>query len=113
MYRIKYKLPVELPLVSIIIPTRNNKNYLKKCSKSIEKKTSYPNYELIVVNNNSDDPATLKYLDSLQEKEKVTVLRDDRTFNFSAINNRASAHAKGDLICFLTQLGYKVICFTV
>lgn len=103
MYRVKYQLPAELPLVSIIIPTRNNKNYLKKCIQSIEKKTSYPNYELIVVNNNSDDPATLKYLDSLQEKENVTVLRDDRAFNFSAINNRASAHAKGDLICFLND----------
>jgi O-antigen biosynthesis protein len=103
MYRIKYNLPDELPLVSIIIPTRNNKYYLKKCISSITKKTNYPNYELIVVNNNSDDPGTLKYLSSLQENKKVTVLDDNRTFNFSTINNRASEHARGNLICFLND----------
>ncbi len=101
-YRVKYELPEQLPLVSIIIPTRNNKNYLAKCISSIRKKTKYPKYELIIVNNNSDDQETIKYLGSLANSG-VKVIDDNRPFNFSAINNRASAYTRGDLLCFMND----------
>nr|NQU89837.1 glycosyltransferase [Bacteroidota bacterium] len=55
MYRVKYKLPHPYPLVSIIIPTKNNKTLLEQCINSITKKTDYPNYEILVVDNNSND----------------------------------------------------------
>ncbi len=95
-YRINYKLPDQLPLVNIIIPTRNNKDCLLKCISSIQQKTSYPNYELLLVNNNSDDPKTLKHLDSLGKKSGISIINDHNPFNFSAINNSASEYAKGD-----------------
>lgn len=103
MYRVKYDLPQDLPLVSIIIPTRNNLRLLKKCIKSISHKTEYSNYEILIIDNNSDNQQTLHYLEKLKEKDNISVLRDKRDFNFSAINNKAVKSAKGKYICFLND----------
>lgn len=103
MYRVKYDLPQNLPLVSIIIPTKNNLKLLKKCIKSILSKTQYDNYEILIVDNNSDDLKTLKYLEKLRKNQNIRVLSDNRKFNFSAINNNAVKSAKGEYICFLND----------
>lgn len=103
MYRVKYKLQQNLPLVSIIIPTRNNPDLLRKCIISIRNKTEYKNYEIIVVDNNSDDLQQLNYLKEIQEIPNIKVLSDKRSFNFSAINNKAVESTKGEYICFLND----------
>jgi GT2 family glycosyltransferase len=103
MYRVKYSLPSKPPLVSIIIPTKNNKEILHKCIKSITSKTIYSNYEIIVVNNNSDESQTLNYFEELKKESNIEVIKDKRDFNFSAINNTAVEHAKGSYICFLND----------
>lgn len=103
MYRVKYELPQKLPLVSIIIPTKNNLNFLKKCIKSIISKTEYQNYEILIVDNNSNDLKTLEYLEKLKTDSNIRVQSDNRDFNFSAINNQAVKSAKGDYICFLND----------
>jgi len=103
LYRVKYSLPSVLPLVSIIIPTRNNREFLKKCIESILKKTGYKNIEISVVDNNSDDPETVNYLSELQSKNRVHILSDEREFSFSAINNRAAKNAKGEFLLFLND----------
>jgi GT2 family glycosyltransferase len=103
LYRVKYRLPKVLPLVSIIIPTRNNREFLKKCIESILKKTGYKNFEISVVDNNSDAPETVNYLSELQSKKRVDILSDEREFSFSAINNRAAKNAKGEFLLFLND----------
>jgi len=103
MYRVKYDLPTNNPLVSIIIPTKNNKKLLKKCINSILEKTNYSNYEILIVNNNSDDESTLNYLEKIKQNDNIRVLVDKREFNFSAINNNAVENIKGELICFLND----------
>lgn len=103
MYRVKYHPPEVFPKVSIIIPTRNNKALLKTCLDSLIEKTDYPDFEILVVNNASDDPATIRYLNKIRKHPEVTVLNDVRPFNFSALNNRAVESAKGELICFLND----------
>jgi len=103
MYRVKYDLPQKLPLVSIIIPTKNNLNLLKKCIKNIISKTEYQNYEILIVDNNSDDLKTLNYFEKLKKDPNIRVLSDKRDFNFSAINNNAVKRAKGEYICFLND----------
>ena len=103
MYRVKYDLPEKPPLVSIIIPTKNNFKLLKKCINSITSKTDYNNYEILIIDNNSDDLATLKYLGKVGKNKKINVLTDKRDFNFSAINNKAVKNANGDFICFLND----------
>ncbi len=99
-YRVHYALPNPMPLISLIIPTRNGLHLIRQCIQSIVEKTIYPNYEIIVVDNGSDDPATLKYFVSLTQKQdgRVRVVRDARPFNYSALNNAAVAQAKGDLV---------------
>ena len=98
MYRVHYDLPANKPLVSLIIPTRNAHGLVKQCIDSIRQKTLYPNYEIILVDNGSDDPESLKYFDLLSRLTNVSVLRDDGEFNYSALNNNAVTHAKGELI---------------
>ncbi len=98
--RFKYKIPND-PLVSIIIPTKNMSRYLKDCINSIEEHTKYKNYEIIIVNNQSDDKATLRYLKKLTNK--YTVLDYNKEFNYSAINNFAVGHAKGEHVLLLNN----------
>lgn len=103
MYRVKYDLPQNHPLVSIIIPTKNNLKLLKKCIKSINSKTEYKNYEILIIDNNSDDLRNLRYLEKIEKSPNIRVLSDKRDFNFSAINNKAVKSVKGDYICFLND----------
>ena len=97
-YRAHYHLPERRPLVSLIIPTRNGVKLLKQCIESIVQKTVYGPYEIIVIDNGSDEQATLAYLQSLNGVENIRVIRDDRPFNYSALNNMAVSVANGQLV---------------
>jgi GT2 family glycosyltransferase len=88
MYRVHWQRPEPAPLVSIIIPTRNGHDILKQCLDSLTM-TTYPHYEVIVIDNGSDDHATLQLLATLSSEGRIRVLSDERPFNFSALNNRA------------------------
>ena len=102
-YRIRYALPRRPPLASLIIPTRNGLKLLKTCVESILQKTTYPRYEILVVDNGSDDPDTLRYLETLKKNKKIRVLRDEGPFNYAALNNRAIRKARGQLIGLLNN----------
>ena len=97
-YRTKYALPEILPLVSLLIPTRNGLELLKQCIDSILSKTSYSNFEIIIIDNDSDDTDTLNYLKSVTDNPLVRVIRDERPFNYSALNNSAVKHSRGEII---------------
>jgi glycosyltransferase involved in cell wall biosynthesis len=98
MYKASYDMPIKQPLVSLIIPTRNGLALIKQCIDSIVAKTIYNNYEIIVVDNNSDDPQALAYFESLEKNRNIRIIRDQRPFNFSALNNTAVKHARGEYI---------------
>ncbi|MGK5024665.1 glycosyltransferase family 2 protein [Janthinobacterium sp. RB2R34] len=102
-YRVRYALPAQLPLVSLIIPTRNGLDLLRTCVQSILARTTYPHYEILIVDNGSDDPATLEWLAGVQHDQRVRVLRDDRPFNYSALNNGAVRHARGEVLGLLNN----------
>ena len=91
------------PLASIIIPTYNGYGILKNCIDGIIKKTSYKNYEIIVVNNNSTDEQTIKYLESINALSNIKVIDYNKPFNYSAINNFAVKSAKGDVLVLLNN----------
>lgn len=97
-YRVRYALPERVPLVTLIIPTRNSLQLIRQCLSSILEKTDYPNYEILVVDNGSDDPQTLAYFDTVKNDPRLRILRDDRPFNYSALNNRAVQVARGELV---------------
>jgi glycosyltransferase involved in cell wall biosynthesis len=97
-YRIHYDLPEAPPRVSLIIPTRNGMPLIRKCVASILEKTTYPNYEILIIDNGSDDPDTLRYFEEMAREARVRVIRDDRPFNFSALNNAAVQKAEGVVV---------------
>lgn len=101
-YRLRPPPTEAAPLASIIIPTRDRVDLLQRCVESLFAKTTYAPFELIVVDNQSRDPATLAYLQSLSERG-ARVLRYDQPFNYSAINNFAVAHSRGTVLAFLNN----------
>jgi glycosyltransferase involved in cell wall biosynthesis len=105
-WRVKHRLSTPAPFVSLIVPTRNGVRLLRRCVDSILEKTTYPAYEIIIVDNGSDDPETLAYLRALEARAgaaRVRVLRDDSPFNYSALNNRAVRSARGPLVGLLNN----------
>ena len=93
------------PPVSIIIPTRNRLELLQPCIESLLQQTTYPNWELLLIDNGSDDPAVLAYYQTLlaQQGQRIRVLRFDAPFNFSAMNNFAAREARGDYLLLLNN----------
>lgn len=101
-YRIKY-ISNESKKVSIIISTKDNTNILKKCIESIIGKTSYTNYEILIVDNLSKEAKTFKYYQKIKGNGKVRIITYDKPFNFSAINNYASFQCNGNFLLFLNN----------
>jgi glycosyltransferase involved in cell wall biosynthesis/SAM-dependent methyltransferase len=101
-YRIRYAIQNN-PLVSIIIPTKDNVDILKQCVHSILEKTDYNNYEIVIVDNQSKDLKTFEYYNSLKTNLKIKILHFDNPFNFSAINNYAVTQVDSSYILFLNN----------
>ena len=101
-YRVKY--PVQgKPLVSVIIPNKDEKETLQTCLEMLEKNTGYQNFEIIIVENNSTTDEIFRYYKELSRNRKIHLLRWGKEFIYSAINNFAAAHAKGEYLLFLNN----------
>ena len=96
--KISYPI-ITKPKISIIIPTKDSKSLLERCIRGIEEKTSYKNWEIIVVDNNSIKDETKNYLKSLKHK----VISFTENYNFSKINNIASNYCSGDFLLFMND----------
>ncbi|MGH9941543.1 MAG: glycosyltransferase [Pyrinomonadaceae bacterium] len=95
------RFPDHGPRVAIIIPTRNNVDLLKTCLASLAR-TTYRNYEVVIIDNESDDPKTLEYLRRLPHRVR-RVPNPGRGFNFAAINNEAVRRTDADYVLFLND----------
>ncbi|MFZ0255868.1 MAG: glycosyltransferase family 2 protein [Gammaproteobacteria bacterium] len=102
-YRVHYALPQSCPLASIIVPTRDRLEHLQPCVESLLGNTTYREFELVVVDNQSSDPDTLTYLEEIARRKPVRVLHYAHPFNFSAINNFAVREARGEFVCLLNN----------
>jgi O-antigen biosynthesis protein len=96
-YRVRYGVESE-PSVTLIIPTRNRVELLRQCVESILSKTTYQRYEIMIVDNGSDDKAALEYLSELRFRDRIIIKRDDRPFNYSMLNNSAVREARGQIV---------------
>ena len=97
-YRVRWPLPEPSPKASLIIPTRDMVELLRTCVDSILERTRYPAYEVVVVDNQSSDPAALDYMARIAGDPRVRVLRYDAPFNYSAINNWAVRQSNGTVV---------------
>jgi GT2 family glycosyltransferase len=102
-YRVRYTIPDEHPSIGIIIPSKNAVPLLRQCIESILTKTTYKNYEILVVDNGSDESEAIAYLDELKSQPKIKVIHDHREFNYSALNNNAVSFVPTEFICLLNN----------
>lgn len=105
MYRIRYTLKAT-PLVSIVIANKDHTDDLDLCLRSIRNRTTYKNYEIVIVENNSTEEETFRYYDTLQNDPRIRVVTwsDGKgTFNYSAINNLGVREAKGEYVILLNN----------
>ena len=101
-YRVKYPVTGS-PMVSILIPNKDQLQTLKKCLKSIWEKTEYTNYEILIIENNSTEKETFEFYKKIDGRHHVRVLYWDKEFNYSAINNFGAAQAKGEYLLLLNN----------
>lgn len=103
-YNIEY-LGRDSPLVTIIVPTKDRIDLLKPCLDSLLAKSTYKNYEVIIVNNQSEQRETLDYFEKLQSEysNRVRVFDYDKSYNYSAINNAAAKLSNGDFLLLLNN----------
>ena len=101
-YRVQRTIK-DSPLISIIIPMKDMVSFLQRNLRSIEEKTDYDNYEIIIVDNNSQEKETFDYFKTINEKKNIRIIEYKENFNFSKINNFAATKAKGEHILFLNN----------
>jgi GT2 family glycosyltransferase len=96
---------IGVPLIDIIIPCRNGAEILETCLRSIFDKTTYKNFKITVVDNDSDEKEFFELVEywKKQEPSRFHVIRDESPFNFSAINNSAVHQTTGDYLLFLNN----------
>ena len=105
MYHTVYERPYD-PLVSVIIPNKDHRDDLELCIGSLLQKSSYQNLELIIVENNSEEPETFAYYERKKQELKnfrVVEWKDERGFNYPAINNFGASFAKGEYLLLLNN----------
>lgn len=103
LHRVRFPLPQPAPKVSVVVPTRNGLELVRRCLGGLLGKTRYADLEVIVVDNGSDDPALLAWLADLSRARRIKLLRDDRPFNFAALNNRAVSQSTGEYVLLLNN----------
>lgn len=99
--RLTWTFPEQL--ISIIIPTRDRVDHLQRCLDSLLSLTRYRNFEVILVENNSQQAETLAYYDRLKAKPQVRIVEDHREFNYSAANNLGARQGNGNWLLFLNN----------
>jgi GT2 family glycosyltransferase len=102
MVRVIYDIP-DTPPVSIIIPSCDQQQSLKTCIDSITQKSTYRNIEIVICENNSKEPETFSYYETLKQNPNIKIVTWEGTFNFSAINNFARKSAVGQHLVFLNN----------
>lgn len=101
--KVQWPLPASLPLVSIIVPTKDKVHLLRACLESVLERTTYENYEILIVDNGSTEKNAITYLNQMADRPNIRVIRYSAEYNFSAINNFAVREAKGSYLCLLNN----------
>ncbi len=102
-HRVRFQLPSPAPLVSVLIPTRDRKDLLQGVVRGLRETTQYPNWELIILDNQSTDPSTLAYFRELKSDPRIRILRHEAEFNFSALINLGARAAQGQFLALLNN----------
>ncbi len=102
IFKISYQI-IGNPMISIIIANKDHASDLRRCIDSILERSTYDNYEIIVVENNSETEEIWNYYKELEGKERIRVVTYKGKFNYSAVNNKGVGEAKGEYILLLNN----------
>ena len=102
IFEIKYEIKSE-DKISILIPNKDHVSDLRRCIDSIKERSTYENYEIIVIENNSTEKETFDYYQTLSQQENITVVTYTGAFNYSGINNFGAGFAKGEYLLLLNN----------
>ena len=102
IFKIRYQI-LGSPLISIVIANKDHVSDLRRCVSSILEKSTYEDYEIIIVENNSEEKETFEYYEELQENDRITIVTYEGEFNYSAVNNLGVRNAKGEYILLLNN----------
>jgi glycosyltransferase involved in cell wall biosynthesis/SAM-dependent methyltransferase len=102
IYRAHYHI-TSTPLISIIIPNHNHATNLERCLDSILQKTTYPNIEIVIIENGSKEQETFKLYEQYKSNPKLQIMKWEEPFNSSRVNNWATKQANGDVFLFLNN----------
>jgi GT2 family glycosyltransferase len=101
--RVIWSMPEPPPLVSIIVPTRDRTELLESCVDGLLNRTNYPGVEVLIVDNDSRSPEAHAYFARMQADKRVRVIAAPGPFNYSDLNNRAAAQARGEILLLLNN----------
>ena len=101
--RIHWPMPIPEPKVSILIPNKDQSKLLRRCLEGIYETSEYSNFEVIVIDHQSQEKNTLELLKKVDKRDDTKVLNFEGSFNFSLMNNLAAKSATGDFICLLNN----------
>ncbi len=101
-FRVKYPIQGS-PLISVIIPNKDEEPTLRACIDSIREKTTYKNYEILIIENNSTSKEIFQYYKELSGQENIRIFNWKKEFNYSAINNYGASKARGEYLLFLNN----------
>ena len=101
--RVKHPLPVPVPFVSILIPSRDQGQLLKKCLNSLYKETSYKHYEIVLVDHETSEPRAIEIIEGFKENENFRVINFSGSFNFAAMMNQAAEFSNGQILVLLNN----------
>ena len=102
IFKIRYQI-LGSPLISIVIANKDHVSDLRRCVSSILEKSTYEDYEIIIVENNSEEKETFEYYEELQGNDRITTVTYEGEFNYSAVNNLGVRNAKGEYILLLNN----------
>lgn len=102
IFKVSYQI-IGNPKISIVIANKDHEEDLRRCITSIIEKSTYDNYEIIVVENNSETPEIWKYYKELEQNERVRIVTYEGAFNYSAVNNLGVREAQGEYILLLNN----------
>jgi GT2 family glycosyltransferase len=101
--RLRHPLPTQLPLVSVVIPTRDRKDLLELCINGLDERTNYRNKEIIILDNDSQEEATRAYFTTLSQRSDVRVVPAPGPFNYPRLINLGASHARGEILMTLNN----------
>lgn len=100
---IRWPLPSRLPLVSIVVPTRDRLDLLQPCIEGVLEQTRYANFEIIIADNGSVEVETIEFLERITTDPRVRIVSWPHAYNYSAINNFAVQATRGEYVCLLNN----------